>query len=126
MTTSDFERMLAYSADCWHRHDYTSAVAQFAEDVRYGDPVRYAIRGRDELLKFFTDDDGLPQLTTWHVIIFDEDKQLGVAEYSYTGTYRYHGVVLIKVEDDQISHWREYQHIDPREWPEFTAATAFA
>jgi SnoaL-like protein len=123
MTKSEFEQKLTDIADCWHRHDYQAAAAHYAADICYGDPVRYAIKGRDELLEFFSNDDGLPQITTWHTILFDETKQTGAAEYSYTGTYSYHGIVLIKIDDNRITHWREYQHIDPRDWSDFTATT---
>jgi len=125
MTRLEFEQKLTDIADCWHRHDYESAVAHYAQEVRYGDPVRYAINGREELLKFFANDDGLPQITTWHTIVFDEDKQVGAAEYSYIGTYSYHGIVLVRIANNEITHWREYQQIDPREWPDFTATTSF-
>ena len=125
MTNHEFKSLLLALADCWQRHDYTSAVARFAPNVRYGDPVRYAVTGRDKLQAFFENDDGLPQLTTWHTILFDEEKQSGAAEYSYTGTHTYHGVVLIKLKKDQISGWREYQYIDSRTWSEFKSTTNF-
>jgi hypothetical protein len=57
--------------------------------------------------------------------VFDEAQQIGMAEYTYEGTHRYHGVVLIRVRDGRITHWREYQHIDEKPWEEFVAATAF-
>jgi hypothetical protein len=46
-------------------------------------------------------------------------------EYTYDGTHRYHGVTLIKAHDGRITHWREYQHIDGREWEDLIGATRF-
>lgn len=125
MTKSDFRNLLHSLADAWARRDYATAASFFAEDVRYGDPTRYSFSGRSELRAFFEADEGYDQRTVWHTILFDEDQQLGAAEYTYEGTHRYHGTVLIKVEDGKISRWREYQHIDAREWETFVSGTAF-
>jgi hypothetical protein len=125
MTQLGFEAMLHTLADAWSRRDYASAAAFFAEDVHYADPLRYAVAGREQLLAFFTADDGLPQITHWHNIVFDDRRQIGAAEYTYTGTHTYHGVTLVRVQADRITHWREYQHIDSRPWSDFAGATAF-
>lgn len=124
MQRAGFQALLDHLAACWTRRDYPAAAAHFTADVRYADPLRYAFHSREELLAFFTADDGLPQRTAWHAVLFDEALQLGAAEYSYEGTSRYHGVALIRLHEGQISHWREYQHVDPRSWEEFSAATA--
>lgn len=42
--------------------------------------------------------------------MFDEVEQTGAAEYTYTGSYTYHGLVLVRVRDGLVSEWREYQH----------------
>ncbi len=124
MTTAGFTAMLDSLADAWARRDYASATSWFASDVRYADPLRYGFRNRVDLLGFFEADDGLPQRTTWHTRIFDEATQLGAAEYTYEGTHRYHGVALIRVLADRITHWREYQHIDRRSWEDYSASTS--
>jgi hypothetical protein len=125
MTGEEFREVLLKMADAWARRDYGAAVEAFAPDVDYTDPLRYSFGSRDELRKFFENDEGYTQSTRWHTIIFDESKQTGAAEYTYKGTHRYHGLVLIKIEEGRIKQWREYQHIDPREWEEFIRATAF-
>src|SRR5258705_201997 len=56
----------------------------------------------------------------------DEAQQVGAAEYTYTGHHQYHGTVLIKVANGRITHWREYQHIDPRPWENFVGTSRFA
>ncbi len=125
MTRSEFRNLLHSLAEAWTRRDYATAADFFAEDVRYGDPTRYSFNGRAELRAFFENDEGYDQRTVWHTIIFDEDQQLGAAEYTYEGTHRYHGNVLVKVADGRILRWREYQHVDPREREEFVSGTAF-
>lgn len=125
MTTSEFRTMLQGLADGWQRRDYAKVVSFFAEDVRYADPLRYSFENRQDLRAFFENDEGLEQSTVWHNVIFDEERQVGVAEYTYDGTWCYHGTVWIRVQDDLITHWREYQHTDPREWEDFACGTAF-
>ncbi len=124
MDSAGFQALLHRLAACWARRDYPAAAAHFTLDVRYADPLRYALQGRAELQAFFTADDGMPQRTAWHATIFDAVRQIGAAEYSYEGTSRYHGVALIRLREGRISHWREYQHVDPRSWEQFSAATA--
>ena len=62
---------------------------------------------------------------TWHTAVFDTAQQVGAAEYTYEGTYRYHGTVLVRVVGGVITHWREYQHVDPRAWEDFVGGTRF-
>jgi hypothetical protein len=119
MTKHDFARLIDHLVDSWSRRDYSAAASMFAENVHYTDPLRYTFRNRAELLKFFEADEGHPQKTTFHNIVFDEEKQFGAAEYTYEGTHRYHGVTLVLLKNDQIVNWREYQHIDPRDWETF-------
>lgn len=125
MNKTEFRNMLHSLSDAWKKQDYKSAASMFAEDVHYADPLRYSFQNRDELLVFFEADDGRPQITVWHTIIFDVGQQVGMAEYTYEGTYRYHGVALVRVIDGKISHWREYQHIDTRDWIEYVSGTKF-
>ncbi|MES3034610.1 MAG: nuclear transport factor 2 family protein [Gemmatimonadota bacterium] len=125
MTASDFRDLLSALADGWRRRDYAFVASHFADDVRYGDPTRYALHGRAALQAFFTADDDMPQSCTWHTVLFDEAQQRGAAEYTYVGTHQYHGTVLVRVESGQITHWREYQHTDERPWATFAEATMF-
>jgi ketosteroid isomerase-like protein len=125
MNRNEFENLLQSLADAWSRRDYNSAAKFFAEDVRYGDPLRYSFANRAQLQAFFEADEGYEQKTVWHSVIFDESSQTGAAEYTYEGTYRYHGVVLIRLKDNKIWRWREYQHIDNRDWQTFVSSTMF-
>ncbi len=95
----------------------------FAEDVQYIDPLRYSFTSRTALREFFEADEGYEQRTVWHTIIFDEQQQSGAAEYTYDGTHRYHGIALARVRSGMIAQWREYQHIDAREWVAFAPSS---
>jgi SnoaL-like domain len=125
MKKNEFNEMLKSLADAWKQRDYQSAANFFDTNVRYGDPLRYSWTDRAKLLAFFEADEGYPQSTVWHNVLFDEDQQIGAAEYTYQGTHRYHGIVLIRIKDGKITNWREYQHIDPREWKEFISGLSF-
>ncbi len=125
MNKSEFEKKLNDLADAWINKDYERAANHFAESVRYADPTRYSFNKKQDLLEFFKNDDGYSQSVTWHNIVFDEDKQVGAAEYTYAGTHLYHGLVIIKAVGDRFTHWREYQHISRLDWEEFVSGTDF-
>jgi limonene-1,2-epoxide hydrolase len=125
MNKMEFIQLLNTLSDAWQRKDYQTAVDRFAEEIQYADPLRYSLSGRAQLQAFFDADEGYPQHTIWHNIVFDQEQQVGVAEYTFDGTHRYHGAVIIKVQDGKITRWREYQHIDPRPWQEFISGAAF-
>lgn len=126
MTRHELEATLQALARGWSEKDYETVASFFAEDVRYADPLRYRITSRAELLEFFRNDEGYEQSTVWHNVVFDEERQAGAAEYTYQGTHRYHGHVVIKVRGNLITHWREYQHVSDLEWEDFCAGTAFS
>ncbi|HJY87932.1 MAG TPA: hypothetical protein VKE24_13945 [Candidatus Acidoferrales bacterium] len=123
MTKQEFSEMLNTLAADWMQKNYRHAASFFSVDVKYGDPTRYQFNSRAELLVFFQNDEGYDQRTIWHTILFDTEQQIGAAEYTFEGTHRYHGVVLIKVSETGITHWREYQHISPLAWEEFVGIT---
>jgi ketosteroid isomerase-like protein len=125
MTTTEFRHLLDRLAAGWANRDYATVADLFAENVRYADPLRYTFGDRATLRAFFEDDEGREQRTVWHTVLFDETEQIGTAEYTYEGTHQYHGVVLIRVDEGRITHWREYQHVDVRPWAEFVAGTVF-
>jgi hypothetical protein len=126
MTSQEFQKLLDRLAAGWAKRDYAAVAQEFSEKVRYGDPIRYSFDNRDDLQRFFENDEGYEQCTIWHTAIFDEAQQVGAAEYTYQGTHRYHGTVWIRVHDGCITHWREYQHISNKPWKEFVAATMFS
>ncbi len=117
MTAQSFAERLEQLARAWAGRDYAQASALFAPDVIYVDPLRYRLTSRRQLRAFFENDDGLPQETRWRTILYDPDTRTGAAEYSYTGSHRYHGVVLIRLDGQGlIDRWREYQHVVDQDW----------
>src|SRR5262245_47684821 len=116
MNKAELEALLKSLAEAWTRRDYKTAASFFAEDIHYSDPLRYTFSNRMQLQAFFEADEDYDQQTVWHTIIFDESIQTAAAEYTYEGTYRYHGVVLVRLKDNKIFRRREYQHIDDRDW----------
>lgn len=107
--------MLQSLARGWAAKDYEKVASFFAEDVFYSDPIRYRMSSRAELLEFFQGEAG-EESTVWHDALFDEERQVGVAEYTYQGSHRYHGTVWIEVRKDRIVRWREYQHVSELGW----------
>jgi hypothetical protein len=119
MTKDEFNILLEELAIGWTTRDYRAVADHFAEKVFYCDPQNYTLRDRASLLAFFEDDDGKPQSCQFHGGVFDEAVQQGVAEYTYEGTFRYHGTVWIEFREDKIVSWREYQHRSEKDWKDF-------
>ena len=125
LTAEEFQALLDRLAAGWSRRDYAAVAAEFAEDVRYADPTRYEHAGRAALQAFFADDAGREQRVIWHTVVFDPARQVGAVEYTYEGTDRYHGTVLVRLAGGLVTHWREYQHVDDRPWEDFAGGTRF-
>jgi limonene-1,2-epoxide hydrolase len=109
-------------ADAWIQGDTDRALSRFTDEARYVEPPdlqRYT--GREELRAYFGGDDPPPMSLTWHHLVFDETQQLGAAEYTYEGGSRFHGVALVRIEDDRIADWREYQVRSDLDWERFSA-----
>jgi ribosomal-protein-serine acetyltransferase len=121
LTADEFRALLERLGAAWRARQYAAAASCFAEGVTYGDPTRYSLHGRAALRGFFEDDEDKEQHVDWHTIVFDPAQQVGAAEYTYEGTHRYHGAVIVRVANGLIAHWREHQHVDDgRAWEEFT------
>lgn len=110
MNKDEFGRTLDALVDGWTKGEYEKVASHFAENAFYSDALTYKFRDRATLLAFFQDDGGEPQSCVFHEWIFDEERQLGAAEFTYSGTYLYHGTVWITLSEDKIISWREYQH----------------
>src|SRR5687768_2676805 len=98
MDRESFAGMLDRMARAWTSRDYDRVIDEFANELFYCDPVNYTFRDRSSLLAFFEDDDDMPQSCFFHNSVFDEAEQTGCAEYTYKGTYVYHGTVWITLE----------------------------
>lgn len=110
MNAEAFRQMLETMASAWTTRDYETVASCFHEELFYSDALNYEHRTRAELLDFFRDDGGLEQYCRFHNAVFDEDRQLGVAEYTYRGNQTYFGTVWIEIVDEKIKTWREYQY----------------
>lgn len=110
MDQTEFRSLLNALADGWKDGEYERVASHFAENAFYSDAFTYKFRDRAPLLAFFEDDGGEPQSCVFHEAVFDEARQIGVAEFTYRGTYLYHGTAWITIEGEKIISWREYQH----------------
>ncbi|MEO8228322.1 MAG: hypothetical protein ABI628_01025 [Chloroflexota bacterium] len=119
MTRTEFLALLDRLGDGWTRGDAEAVAAEFADEVRYGDPTRYRFGSRSELIPFFKPPPA-GQSVAWHRRLFDESAQSGAAEYTYEGHRRYHGAVIVEIgADDKIADWREWQHVSELDWDRF-------
>ena len=126
MDGASFRQLLETIAHAWNEGDTATALACFTDDARYTEPPdTQHYEGRQELFEFFGGDDPPPMSMAWHTILFDRDQQTGAAEYTYTGANTYHGVVVIRLRDDLVANWREYQVRSDLEWQAFTALNPF-
>jgi hypothetical protein len=120
----EFRRLSGTIAGAWNEGDTTSALACFTDDARYAGPPdtqHYEDRHRFE---FFGGDDP-PPMMAWHTILIDRDQQMGAAGYTYTGTNTDHGVAVIRLRDDLVANWREYQVRSDLYRQAFTALNPF-
>ena len=118
MTKEEFERLLDSMATGWAQREFEKVASYFSENLFYSDSLNYTYFDRASLLQFFNSEDQ-EERCSFHDSIFDEARQVGVAEYTYEGTNRYHGTVWIELDDDKIVSWREYQHKVAKSWEEF-------
>lgn len=119
MTKDEFKNMLDSMAGFWTNRNYEKVAAHFAEELFYSDSVNYRFFNKSNLLQFFKDDGGFPQSCIFHNAVFDDNIQKGAAEYTYKGTFCYHGTVWITIVNEKIVEWREYQQISEKNWDNF-------
>jgi hypothetical protein len=126
LTDEGFRRLLETVASGWNEGDARRAADCFAEDAVYLEPPdRQVYRGREELYRFFGGETPSPLEMRWHNVVFDERQQVGVGEYTFQGRNRYHGLVIVKVEDARIARWREYQYVSDLDWDAFVGDSRF-
>jgi SnoaL-like domain len=126
MDRPGFRDLLQRIAAAWNEGETATALACFTDDARYTEPPdEQHYEGRDALYGFFGGEDPPPMRLDWHTIVFDEELQTGAAEYTYVGTDTYHGVAVIRLRDDRIANWREYQRRSDLGWEAFTALNPF-
>ncbi|MEW6405295.1 MAG: nuclear transport factor 2 family protein [Chloroflexota bacterium] len=128
LTHSGFARLLQCLADGWNQGDARQAADCFTEDALYTEPPdKQYYSGREALYHFFGGEHGRAgdMDMVWHHILFDEEKQLGAGEFTFTYGSTVHGVAMIKVRDGLISNWREYWYASHLSWEAFTEKNRF-
>ena len=128
ISTIEFNRLMQAIADGWQEGNARKAADCFSEDAIYVEPPdKQLYHGRAELYEFFGGDSGtdLPMKMTWHHLAFNEEEQVGFGEYTFQLHGRYHGIVIVKIENGLIKFWREYQYKTDLDWNEFTSLNPF-
>jgi len=84
-------------------------------------------RGRAAAAKLLAGGKSAAQAATvqWHHLLFDEKEQIGSGEFTLAGNPRHHGVLMVKLENGKIAHWREYRIASSRSWERFIAENPF-
>jgi len=62
---------------------------------------------------------------TWHQLVFDPARQIGMGEYTYQYHLQTHGVVVVKFSHGLISNWREYSVPSDVPWEKFVGSNNF-
>jgi ketosteroid isomerase-like protein len=128
LTSDDFQNLLQSVAAGWNQGDAQKAADCFTEDAIYTEPPdRQIYQGRQRLFEFFGGNKGRPgaMSMTWHHMVFDETKQIGAGEFTFTYGSTVHGVTMIKIRNGKISNWREYWYESPLEWKAFIGINNF-
>lgn len=126
LTDEGFRRLLDTVAAGWNEGEARRAADCFAEHAVYVEPPgRQIYHGREELYRFFGGEAPPPMEMRWHHVVFDERQQIGAGEYTFRGRNRYHGLVIVQVEDGRIARWREYQYPSDLDWDAFVGDSRF-
>jgi ketosteroid isomerase-like protein len=126
--TDEFKRLMRTVVEGWNEGDARKAADCYAEDAVYTEPPdKQVYIGRKSLHEFFGGDKKPepPMKMVWHHLAFDEKDQIGFGEYSFQMNNRYHGIVIVRVENGKIKNWREYQYKSELEWEEFKGKNHF-
>ncbi len=62
---------------------------------------------------------------TWRHIVFDEAKQVGCGEFTFSYGSQVHGMVIIKTKNGKIHRWREYWYESSLDWNDFIGESSF-
>jgi hypothetical protein len=124
----EFEKLMDTIAEGWNEGNARKSADCFSADAIYIEPPDKQVhQGRDALYEFFGGDQGpeIPMQMKWHHLAFNEEEQVGFGEYSFRMHGNYHGIVTVKVENNLIKFWREYQYKTELSWEEFTKLNLF-
>lgn len=128
ITSQEFKKLMQTVSSGWNEGNARKSADCFSENAIYEEPpAKQLYHGRAELYEFFGGDKGtdLPMKMTWHHLGFNEEEQIGFGEYTFEMHGRYHGIVVIRVENGLIQNWRKYQCSTKLSWEEFTKHSQF-
>jgi hypothetical protein len=123
-----FRTLLDRLARAWNEGDARAAADCFTADAVYAEPPdRQLYRGREELYLFFGGDAGRPGAMSmvWHNVAFDEVRQIGLGEFTFSYGSQVHGAVVLQVREGRIHRWREYWYESPLDFTTFAGESAF-
>ena len=118
MDEQSFRDLLLRLANAWNEADVDSALACFTVDAIYMQPPAiYIFEGYDQLRVIFSTLHPESNFI-WHTIWFDPKTQTGAGEFTFK-VHEAHGVVTIKLNNQKIQLWREYQWQGNLSWEQF-------
>jgi hypothetical protein len=124
MDAAGFAGLMHGLAQAWEDLDTERAVDCFTTGAVYIEPPDTQLfEGREQLRAYFGALTG-GTFMRFHNLWFDEERQVGAAEYSFglAGSEEAdHGVVVAEIVEDRIALWREYQRKGPLDFDRFLA-----
>lgn len=123
-----FAHLMQTVADGWNEGDARKAADCYSQNATYTEPPdKQVYEGRNALYNFFGADKkpNPPMKMVWHHLAFNEEDQIGFGEYTFEMNHRYHGIVVVKIENGKIANWREYQYPSTLPWDQFQAKNKF-
>ncbi len=124
MRHEEFVTLMETVAESWNAGDTERGLSCFTDDAVYMEPPdRQRYEGRAELYTFFGGEDPPAMSMSWHHLIIEGD--IGVGEYTYRGERQFHGLVIVRLRDGRISHWREYERESALSFQEFAGPSLF-
>jgi hypothetical protein len=128
ITEEEFFSIAHTVSEGWNKGDASLAIRYFDENAVYEEPPKKQFyKGRREIFEFFGGEKGPSRQMsmTWHNLSFNEKKQIGFGEYTFSMNNQYHGIVVIQISDGKIIRWREYQYQSALDWKTFAGESEF-
>lgn len=128
LSMKEFDLLMRRLERAWNANDAKLAADCFTNDAIYSSPPSPRIRqGRAALFAFFGGPGGRPRpmRMEWHNLLFDEAKQIGSGEYTFSYDIQTHGMVIVKIKDGKIANWREYEVESPASWDQAIGPNRF-
>jgi hypothetical protein len=128
VTKKHFMEIVTNIAKGWNEGNAAFASQYFDDNAIYEEPPgKQLYKGRKEIFEFFGGDHGFetPMKMEWHNVAFNEEEQIGFGEYTFAMNNQYHGIVIIKFENQKIVNWREYQYESHLSWDVFAKESKF-